>query len=877
MLTIKGKGPTIAGRVRIRVQLPKSKQEAVFAGELGMELSEPISINIKGSMAGIWNDVLGIKGLALGDLGFELGLGYSQALATTLSTAISATGAITFGVGTAVGQAAGRLLGFYPSRIAYTGYLGIGSRSVRMATKLTDNLDVVLLGEFKGSVSTTDLVEFASKLGAKIPLDKLIALEAKDALFKVAFGETSIGDIKFSPGVAIKGQLIIKGAGGIDFPDQSALVDISISANGISAAGSLPKLKIGNILEITGAGPDQKYGTADDGPAFKIALTPTEQMIYISGDTFFLGNRSKVEVNVSHHKAYFYSLQEMHKMFKIEWKGESVGSGNTLDFNIEGNLANEVHFGFSKEDLIRSIETLEKERVKAVKKRDAELATVDKKIVARDAILKKANPVYRRIVKEFEKGTRQIEAKEKEVNKMNIEIKKLQKKLGLVLNTPLFDSSQKIPDLQSILASNNTQSHTLSFVQNTSSINYFQPLNETQMLWDSYFESPYLFASNTAQPPAAPPPQKKDLFLETNEALKSNIEQGARQFQKGANQFFSILFNPTKWGSAAQLNGLITARNIAVVALGTHKFANERIKESIQMLDPEIGYLFRMRSVIWFKHLPELAKWEAAKGFVQGAINSYPAIKWLTPVVVKKLKLNASLRSLLPPNFGLPDIECTLNAFGIENTIVVKKANINDLPNLIKDLAITFVKEFQEHILGVKPPVQPPDLPILQQLKQGTIVAIKSLAWNKYLRVEDGKYLKATGTDKNDPLCQFSLLRHGNFLGFKSLVVNNFNLQAVPAKHPGEYQVRFENTNIGLWELWAINPENPDSLVGVRLQNQLGGWLSVLDPALKDWCHGRVWTASQSDKGIKIPATPGALERLALEIISVKTHPVANK
>lgn len=164
------------------------------------------------------------------------------------------------------------------------------------------------------------------------------------------------------------------------------------------------------------------------------------------------------------------------------------------------------------------------------------------------------------------------------------------------------------------------------------------------------------------------------------------------------------------------------------------------------------------------------------------------------------------------------------------------------------------------------------DSQALQQLRAGTVVAIYSLDKGKYLRLantrnEEYKYLKPTGTDKNDPFCQFQIVRHSafpNWLGIKTLQNSGKNLQCNASD--GQTRVcRFENHNFfnqgHTWEHWALEPTNPNSLDEVRLRNQgTESWLCVVNP---DRFDGRVagnW-APNAVSGA------GTWERLRIEIV----------
>ncbi len=165
------------------------------------------------------------------------------------------------------------------------------------------------------------------------------------------------------------------------------------------------------------------------------------------------------------------------------------------------------------------------------------------------------------------------------------------------------------------------------------------------------------------------------------------------------------------------------------------------------------------------------------------------------------------------------------------------------------------------------------DSPQLQQLKAGTVVAIYSKERNKYLCLEktsadtgnpnEYKYLKATGTDKTDPRCQFQIVRMSNdpnWLAIKTLQNRGKNLQC-NVSDPSMRVCRFENWNFGAWEQWALITADANDLDGVRLKNRATEtFLSVVPGNLFD---GRV----AGNYALNRPSGDGTWERLKIEII----------
>jgi hypothetical protein len=88
----------------------------------------------------------------------------------------------------------------------------------------------------------------------------------------------------------------------------------------------------------------------------------------------------------------------------------------------------------------------------------------------------------------------------------------------------------------------------------------------------------------------------------------------------------------------------------------------------------------------------------------------------------------------------------------------------------------------------------------ISSLTPDTLIAIKT-STGKYLSTNaTDRLLKATGTSKTQPECQFKVLRKDNLFGLQSAVAGNNNLQSNPAGT----QIKFDNQNFSDWEYWTL-------------------------------------------------------------------------
>jgi hypothetical protein len=171
-----------------------------------------------------------------------------------------------------------------------------------------------------------------------------------------------------------------------------------------------------------------------------------------------------------------------------------------------------------------------------------------------------------------------------------------------------------------------------------------------------------------------------------------------------------------------------------------------------------------------------------------------------------------------------------------------------------------------------RPPLFTDTFPALAYLREGLTVAIKSHAFDKYLRIEDGNTLKATGTDRNDPACQFTIRRWQNFVGFKSVALekSNGNKSNVYLQ-PGNFVILGDSPNFGgdadMWEQFAIQPADPNSLKKVFIQGKASkSYWTAFNPANPGaWDKGCTWGAMT--EGWAAIQT-GAAQEFAIEVIS---------
>jgi len=131
---------------------------------------------------------------------------------------------------------------------------------------------------------------------------------------------------------------------------------------------------------------------------------------------------------------------------------------------------------------------------------------------------------------------------------------------------------------------------------------------------------------------------------------------------------------------------------------------------------------------------------------------------------------------------------------------------------------------------ATEPAIAPALQAVLDILQPGMQVALWSRQAQKYLSLVDGKYLKATATNKSDPNSIFTIMKEGKYLGF-TLVATKANVKVAPVGLASEPNVaRVEGQAFSASEQFEISlkdPKDPD-FDSISLRNvATDGYLAV--------------------------------------------------
>lgn len=243
----------------LEVAVPEQKDPVDFSVEINFGVT---SGSLAGWMEGMWENAFGLKGFDIGDLAIEAGLDYAL-----------------IGAGMPL------------TELGVRGTFALGSKSLEVALKgdVGEPVgDIVVLGDFKGGLSLDDLVDFAFSIAdvGKKKKKKISAEQKKKIRKKVpnigldrvrlyaAPKTTEFAEKAYKRGIHVLTEATIFG--------EKALLEIQLGKRAIRGTGYLSDVKLGPF-SITGAGPDQKKGTKDDGAIVGLNIDAYKPYFFVDG------------------------------------------------------------------------------------------------------------------------------------------------------------------------------------------------------------------------------------------------------------------------------------------------------------------------------------------------------------------------------------------------------------------------------------------------------------------------------------------------------------------------------------------------------------------------------------------------------------------
>jgi hypothetical protein len=244
------------------------KQEQPLGLRAGISYVPPTELVLGGWMEGMWKNPFGVPYISIGEVGIQAG--------TDIESAVSTLGILSL------------------SRIGMRGRMGWANKFVEIAMSIslsTARPDLMIKGSFEGGLYLHELVEGGAKIidesarigGKNIKLSenvkgKIPQLGFKSAELYISPIDVSLAGRYYKQGITISGAIDILGV--------TTALRFAIDTNKyvIEGLGYMSNIDL-KFFKITGAGPDKKRGTEDDGPIviFKVQPSPPFAEFFIDG------------------------------------------------------------------------------------------------------------------------------------------------------------------------------------------------------------------------------------------------------------------------------------------------------------------------------------------------------------------------------------------------------------------------------------------------------------------------------------------------------------------------------------------------------------------------------------------------------------------
>ena len=275
-------------------------------------------------------------------------------------------------------------------------------------------LETVFLAQLN-KFTLADTFAILNDFGAKVDTSLIPQIGFKDVYFGIAFKPITFKERKYNPGLSFGATLLTP----FDMP---ATVEVAVGAHGLVAKGTLKGNQIGP-LKITGAGLDQKRGTADDGPVIILAITKNPQF-FLDGEIELFGAKLATHVNIEKDKFRFKTEADVFLgMFKAIIEAESIGQigQKNFDFRIKAKMQNDF-FKVVRERAHRDLEAFKKHAAQEIYKAQQDVQNAKKDKDKAMADIEKAKRDVRRAQKGKRLAMRDIDKAQAEVNKLQNDI-----------------------------------------------------------------------------------------------------------------------------------------------------------------------------------------------------------------------------------------------------------------------------------------------------------------------------------------------------------------------------------------------------------------------------------------------------------------------
>jgi hypothetical protein len=539
-------------------------------------------------------------------------------------------------------------------------------------------------GSYKGKLSTTDLLSIPFKQGLKIPVDKLPSLTVEDIALYFSDSTFSIGEIAFRQGLTIKGKVNLSNFGPINFSGAQGLVDISINllpfaqSIGLEMKGSIPQIKLANLLEVSGPGLDPKTGE-NPGPMMKLELTDKKQVLQLSGSIKLFGTvAKKADILVSPEGASFSYSDQIADLFDCTITGKTVGKDDDLDFKITGGIIGPKKITFNRDDFNDWIGLLDKEMSQIKDAHEQKMRSINAKIKTKQDDMYKNNIAYKTAVDMFEKTLDEVNkvqktvtSLDKDIDEITRRIQELKKELTHWARSTNENHYTKQPEA---LLTNNS-------AYTTKQLLAWNPISSVKKAAKS--------VSSAVQNTAA---DAKRTAEKAARAAKEASEKAAQKVKNvGGKLLNKAQATAELTAKTTELTAKFTAKNTALVVLKGLKLSLQAADESVKNFDTEIIAWRALQATLLADLTAQIASITVLKGMLETARAGAKSLDWLTDIGIQSLEIEASLKDMVTKGIA-PTTKINISAFNLQKTITVQVPT-EDIIKVIKQACFDLFKE----------------------------------------------------------------------------------------------------------------------------------------------------------------------------------------
>jgi hypothetical protein len=618
----------------------------------------PLNADGAGTMEGTWNKPLGIPGLVVENVAFETGFMYATPAA--------------------------------PYKVGITGTMKVGDIKATVASKTSANLtDCILLGKVN-ELSFKNIVSIAKVVGLNIPFPDLPLVNLRNVELKFAPKDGAIGGIQFYRGIAMKGTL---GLLGVD-----STIDMGIKMGplmvplGIYGSGSMSPIDL-KILKITGK-------SDRGGPIIAVELSPKVQKFILSGLVSVLGISQETEILMGKDGISFVLGGKILNLFSAKVTGQSSGGfGKDMDFLVRAEAEKGGVLSLTKDDLVKAKSKFDDYANRSIQNFKDNISRLQNDINVRVKNLEDNVAPYKLLMSTVRTLQSAVNSARDKMSGLKSQLDAAERELR---SFGYSDHSEDwkhfdiiVPDYYKYL---------------TSSEEFLGATRPTEV-WDKfdiavpdfykyvYMESPVelaeLYASMTRYDEKYAWGFFRRVCRSVSNAASSvgnsvadaakKAAEVAKQAAEKARQLAEMAAKKAAAAAKiAALRPLYEAARLALLAVE----ADLKVKEeALKSFDPMVVKMRIEQAALIVKLPIEQAALQAARLILEAAIRTYPGpVAWLTPIEIKKLSVELSLRS------PLPKFVIQLRALGtFEHTMTIS-TKPDDIMGLIKNVVIDNIK-----------------------------------------------------------------------------------------------------------------------------------------------------------------------------------------